>query len=294
MKIRELLLHPFEISLINGQKRPAVYIQIIDENGHEARGECAPLPLFSRESLEDCVGEFLAKHDTILSFEWDQDSLFQNLAKLSLLPALSFGLESALLMLLSPLPEHAIERSAFFMGSASEILSQADFQEKEGYTSAKVKVGNLNFDDAAVVIHQLKKRFHLRIDVNGAWKTTESIRFFSQFAFDDFDYVEEPFQNPKDLAKFLHPFAVDQSYPSKLSLDELESLPLLKAIVYKPTVQGGMLGCLPIREWAHKNQVALVLSSSFESPLGLSHIASMAKRLSLTTPIGTGTIHCLN
>jgi O-succinylbenzoate synthase len=40
--------------------------------------------------------------------------------------------------------------------------------------------------------------------------------------------------------------------------------------------------------------ILLALSSSFESDLGLAHIASIAHRLTLTTPLGLGTYHYLN
>ncbi len=117
--------------------------------------------------------------------------------------------------------------------------------------------------------------------------------FFSQFAVDAFDYVEEPFQNPNDLALFSHPLAVDESFPQDLSLRQLEVLPTLKALIYKPTIQGGIIGCLHLLDWNRKRGVELVLSSSFESDVGLGHIASMAHRLSLTSPIGIGTYHFL-
>lgn len=179
------------------------------------------------------------------------------------------------------------------MGSPAEIFEQAALRHKEGYTSAKLKVCNLSFEEASQIIHQLKDLFRLRIDVNRAWKTEESLRFFAQFPLDTFDYVEEPFQNPNDLAQFPHPLAIDESFPQDLSLQQLESLPTLKALIYKPTIQGGLLGALSLNEWANKRGIALVLSSSFESDLGLAHVASIAKRLALVAPVGIGTYHYL-
>ena len=44
-----------------------------------------------------------------------------------------------------------------------------------------------------------------------------------------------------------------------------------------------------MRDWAWKRNINLVLSSSFESDIGLAYIASMAHRLSLKAPIGIGT-----
>jgi len=155
-------------------------------------------------------------------------------------------------------------------------------------------VSNHSFQEAANLIYQLKDRFRLRIDVNRAWKTDCSLKFFAQFPLDTFDYVEEPFENLADLALFPHPLAIDESFPSDLSLKQLESLPTLKALIYKPTIQGGISACLPVHKWAKQKGVSLVLSSSFESDLGLAYVASIAHRLELLSPVGIGTYHYLN
>ena len=294
MKIQTLSLHPYEILLTNGHSRFGALIKIIDEKGNSGWGDIAPLPEWSKETLEECLQQISRMQNEIIKIEWTSSTLLNELAELNLFPAALFGLESALLIILSPLPEFTVNASALLMGSVEEILNQAKLRHREGFTSAKLKVSNLNFEEAAHVIHQLKDIFRLRIDVNRAWRAEDSLHFFSEFPCDTFDYVEEPFQNPKDLVKFTHPLAVDESFPEDLSLEELELLPTLKALIYKPTIQGGMLGSLPLYEWAIKRGFSLVLSSSFESDLGLAHIASIAFRLSLTAPIGIGTYHFLS
>lgn len=260
-------------------------LTISDDSGRLASGEISPLSNRSRESFHDALQELEAKRDAILSVEWSAQNCLEELQKLSLLPSVLFGLESALLTLLSPLPPFTTNCSALLRGTPEEILRQADLRQE---TSAKLKVSNLTFDEAASLIWRLKDRFHLRIDVNRAWKTADALAFFANFPLDTFDYVEEPFQNPHDLHLFTHPLAVDESFPHDLSLADLEKLPTLKALVYKPTVQGGMLNCLPLCAWSAKRGIQIVLSSSFESAVGLHHIAGLARRLSLTAPVGLG------
>lgn len=294
MKIQTLHIHPYEIPLTNGQMRSGVLIDITDEKGSSGWGDIAPLPKWSKETLEDSLQQINQKQHEIIKIDWTTHSCLNELAKLELLPSVLFGFESALLSILNPLYEYSIPASALLMGSPKEILEQAKLRHGEGYTSAKLKVSNLNFEEAAQLIHKLKDKFRLRIDVNRAWSTSDSLRFFEQFSLDTFDYVEEPFQNPNDLTQFPHPLAVDESFPHDLSLKQLELLPTLKALIYKPTMQGGLLGCLPLHEWTTKRGVSLILSSSFESDLGLAHVASIARRLSLSAPIGIGTYHHLN
>ncbi len=349
MKIQKIYLHPYEIPLINGQLRKGYLLKLCDQKGREGFGDMAPLPKWSKETLEEALDSLNQKKDVILDVDWTSGNCLnletavrdgklmqdlelesfcngvghsqmvkdhpiandfgsrdcvklpsptavfrlKELKSLNLLPSASFALESALLSLLSPLPKFEIEASALFMGSLQDIFEQAAIGEKEGFKSAKLKVSHLSFNEAYQAIQQLKNTFYLRIDVNRAWKTKDSLHFFSQFSLDAFDYVEEPFENPKDLVKFTHPLAVDESFPHDLTLKELQALPTLKALIYKPTMQGGMLALKPLHEWAQKRGVAIVLSSSFESDIGLSNIASLAKRLSMDAPIGIGTYRYL-
>lgn len=279
------------MQLTTGNLRKGFLLKIFDEKGNTGEGDVAPLPNWSTESLEDCFREFEQKKEKILAITWTNASCLHDLATLSLLPSLSFGLESALLTLLDPLKTRPISKSALFMGSPDEILKQADLRKKEGYTTAKLKVSNLTFRDAEVLITHLSPSFRLRIDVNRAWSKADSLSFFSQFPLDLFDYVEEPFASPHDLPLFTHPLAVDESFPHDLSLKDLETLPTLKALIYKPTIQGGLLHALPLHQWTKKKAISLILSSSFESNIGLTHIASMAQRLHIIVPIGVGTSH---
>jgi len=291
MRIHTFSCHPYEISFTHGLVRSGFLIRLTNDKGCVAEGDIAPLPKWSQETFQEALEQCIEKKEKLLKIEWSNETYCKELEKLNLFPSVIFGLESALLTLLDPLPAHPISVSALLMGSAQEILAQAILREKEGFTSAKLKVGNLEVTEAEKIIHQLKDRFHLRIDVNRAWSTEKSLLFFAKFPLDTFDYVEEPLQNPKDLSQFPHPIAVDESFPQDLSLEDLEKIPTLKALIYKPTLQGGMMRALPLHRWAKQRGIALVLSSSFESDHGLMHIVSMAHRLSLKDPVGIGTYH---
>lgn len=291
MKIRTIEIHSYTHPLMNGQTRSGAIILITDLAGNQGCGEIAPLPKWSPETLEDALKSLNDNLLAIKQIDWNITNCFDKLAKLELLPSAAFGLESAILAIISPLAEFQIQTSALLMGSTEEILEQAKLRHLEGYTSAKLKVSNLRFEEAFHTINLLKDKFRLRIDVNRAWTTSDSLRFFARFPLDAFDYVEEPFQNPLDLPHFVHPLAVDESFPEPLSFDLLKLLPSLKAIVYKPTIQGGISGCIPLYKWANQNKIDVVISSCFESDIGLACVASMAHRLSLTAPIGIGTYY---
>lgn len=293
MKIVKISIHPYQIALSSGQIREGGVLEIENEEGDCGWGEAAPFPQRNLETFKEVFFQLQGKKKELLQKEWVVETCLQQLSDFFLYPSLHFGLESALLSLLNPLPDCEVECSALFMGSCQEIFKQASERYTEGFTVAKLKVGNLSFEDAFYLINELKKPFRLRIDVGQAWKTIDALRFFARFSEEDFEYVEDPFQNPLDLAQFTHPFAVEEPFPKILSLEQLETLPKLRALVFKPTVQGGLSSLLSLLSWANKHKVALVLSSNFESGLGLACIASIACRLSPYTnsAVGIGTYH---
>jgi o-succinylbenzoate synthase len=289
MKKITFSITPYKIPFINNKMRSGLLICATDELGVSAFGEIAPLPNWSKETLEEALTQLNHKKKEIQSISWNIETCFENLKELSLFPSVLFGLETALLSLLDPLPAFTPNKSALLMGSFKEILAQAKDRKKQGYKSAKLKVSSLSFQEAEEVILLLQKSFFLRIDVNRSWAEQDSLKFFSRFSPDAFDYVEEPFQDPTRLFTFTHPLAVDESFPSPLSLKDLKKLPTLKALIYKPMMQGGLTNALSLK----KKGLNLILSSSFETSIGLRGIENMAKRLDLSSPIGTGTSHFL-
>lgn len=293
MQLDNISLAPYSLPMSNGRERCGVLVGLCDNNGNWGWGDIAPLPNFSQETLPEALAQVERKKEQLFSLEWTVQNCLKQLLQLHLYPAVTFGIESALLTLLAPMPSFSVPVSCLLMGTPEEILQQAEKRSLEGYISAKLKVSNLSFDDAALLINILKEKFSLRIDVNRAWSKTDALRFFEQFPLNTFDYVEEPMQNSEDLVHFPHPLAVDESFPDDLSLLQLETLPTLKALIYKPTLQGGLLGVLSWHQWAHARGIKLVLSSSFESDLGLAHVASIAYRLDQHTapPVGLGTYH---
>lgn len=298
MRLKSISLFPYTFPLLTGEIRNGFFLCLTDDQGHNGWGEIAPLPQRSEETTATALEQLQQKRECLYAIQWDSHHGSQQLEALDLYPSVSFAMESALLSLLSPLQAHSIPVSAFFMGTVQEILDQAEKCKKEGYHSAKLKVSSLSTEEALMVINALKGQFRLRIDVNRAWKAAEAIPFFSQFSKDAFDYVEEPMAEIDLLSHFPLPLAIDESFPHPLSCTALEALPILKAIVFKPSLQGGLEKCLPLYRWAKSRDIEFVFSSSFESDLGLRCIATMAYRLSkqegiVLPPAGIGTVDCL-
>lgn len=252
------------------------WIALSTECGKTGVGEIAPLPGRSKESLAEAKEQLLNP----LKFE-------------SLFPSVAFGIESAFIDAFGEKEETPMPRlSALLMGTPDEIRSQAQAIPRKGRPSVKLKVGNLSFEEVFQLIEELKEIFFLRIDVNRAWKIEDSLRFFAQFPRDAFDYIEEPCTDPRQLHRFSHPFAIDESFPEILSLEEIAALPACKALIYKPTLQGGIVHAAPLQKWAKEQGIDFVLSCCFESEIGLAAIARMGQILNVTAPMGLGLHTC--
>lgn len=206
-------------------------------------GEIAPLPGFSKETLQE------AKQETL---EWIRT---QNPPSL---PSVRWGIACAE----KPLSSVRLPLSA--LGA------------KEGFSTIKLKLGHLSLDEALDLVktHYLKAR--LRLDFNRKWPLEKALAFASHFTPDTFDYLEEPVQT--GLIEFSKqtnfPIALDESIDTDWS-----SIPSLKAIVVKPMIVGFIPKVPP--------HLQLILSSSYESGLGLLHIANTAQN---NLPIGLDTV----
>lgn len=253
--------------------RKRILLLLKNQEGKEALGEISPFPSLNRETFEEALLQLRQFVPTLLGTNWTKEKLHIP----TLYPSVSFGIESALLQLLDPLPLFSLPFSALFQGSARTIHIQAEKAARLGIKSAKLKIGDLKFAEAQSLIDALKGPFHLRIDLNQKWKDRDVHRLFSRYSAEDFDYIEDPFQNPKELIHFPLPYALD--YRENISLQ----FPM-KVLVLKPALAGQI----------SKIRQKIILSSCFDTGIGIFHIASLAKRLGLSEPQGLGPYLHLN
>lgn len=233
-------LYNYKLALKSGGHRLGLLLQ----NG-PFWGEIAPLPGFSKETLEEARKEILEVIEQ---------------KKEPVLPSVRFGWQCAH----EPLQEVHVPLCA--LGA------------KEGFGFAKLKLGQLGVNDAVDLVKKYKDRYRLRLDFNRKWDLNKALEFVSFFQKSDFEYLEEPVNNFNDLLQFStltqFPIALDES----LKTSDWQKVPTLKAIVVKPTILGGIPDA--------PAGVALVLSSAYESGIGLLHIAKRGNKW----PIGLDTI----
>ena len=121
-----------------------------------------------------------------------------------------------------------------------------------------------------------------RIDVNQGWSYAQAQEFTQLCKGLPVDFIEEPCRDLRDNIKLLEhgcPVALDETLQHKAGLHPFQfagfSVPWV-ACIFKPTLMGGQHGCQPWIDYCQANGVRVVVSSSFESPLGLSYLARLA------------------
>ena len=234
-------------------------------------GDAAPLPNLSGESLADVVAAAAAGH-------WHA------------FPSLGFAHSS-----LSYEPSATrIPINSLLMGSRSSILDQAVTASKSSVTAVKLKVAR--HDDLVRDVEltrqvraRLQPQQRLRLDANRAWPPDEAIDFLTAIQDLDVEYIEEPCQNPSHLEQVFNatgvPYALDETL---ISTTDLTPFPNVRALVVKPT----LLSMATINDLA-KHEIALTLSASFESGVGIYHLAALSHRLEPNQPAGIDTYRWL-
>lgn len=147
----------------------------------------------------------------------------------------------------------------FLNGPVPDLLKQA--KTYQGCTHAKLKLGPFDLATAIFLVRLLKEAFRLRLDINGAWDEGKLRDFLSHFVPSDFEFIEDP---GFDISPF--PMASDDQFWGS-------------AKIWKPMVLG-----LP------EKKKSVILSSSYESSIGLHQIAALAEQWEIPEyPLGIGT-----
>lgn len=282
-------------------ERTSCIITLASDIGTRGRGEAAPLPGFSPDSVQACEQALAALDPSGIPerIEPGQD-LIGELCRASVripthLPAARAALEAALLdlwsrgaqvpawkMLASGQPGAPEPRprtvAALLTGDPEHALTQALAARSRGVTTFKFKIGRagaLRRELAAVQALRaaLGPLARLRLDANQALSLAEAREFLPRFVACDLEFIEEPCA-PGDLAQLTDlalPLALDESLAQGARPRKGD-----RAVIVKPTLQGGVTGSFALAEAAREAGAELILSHAFEGPLGLALSATLA------------------
>lgn len=251
--------------------RKGILLTLTSQDGRIAQAEISPLPGFSHETLGDALKQLQLLQRRLLTTWWTKQGL-HHLSNLGLYASVHFGVESALLDLIDPIEDIPCKKYALLIGSKKEILTRADESYAEGLREAKVKLGHLTPAMSHEIIHHLRDRFHLRIDLNRKWDLKDSLEFCSKYPEDFFEYIEEPATNAYELAEFPYPFALDETLRDYRTITPLFQAKSLKALIIKPTM---------IYPFTHFLNLGpkVIITSSFEGSIGIRQLQRLIQRI---------------
>lgn len=275
--------------------RWGLLIKLSSDSGSVGWGEIAPLPDCSRESLDLARQQTLKLKSTLIGSDLPHDlsptgkgwSLWRLPANLA--PSVRCGLELAVWNL-QPVeePRKTVLVDGLLAGARDEVFHWAYEMVRLGYKAVKLKVGGRPLNEEIEITWKVREtigdRVRLRLDANRAWSLDQALQFGEAVSTCDIDYIEEPTADPANFEVFFSscgiPVAVDETLwvsPVK----RLEEIRGIKAAILKPTLLGGFQKAHNLAQRAQRLRIQPVVSSCFESGVGILGLARFAAFLSL-------------
>jgi o-succinylbenzoate synthase len=305
----------FEFKLPSGTSRGILtektswFLHLKDVDS-EGIGECSVIKGLSPDFISDI--EYETKLEEVCS---RIDYYAQNIKKLIEWPSILFGLEMALLNLKTKqkgvyfLNEFAVGKKAIlingliWMGEPNFMLNQVQTKINQGFSCIKMKIGAIDFNKEIAILQKIRSQFskneiELRVDANGAFKVNDAFEKLNDLAKLEIHSIEQPIavgqiEEMRELCqKTPVPIALDEELIGVNGYDRkynLLRLILPQYIILKPSLHGGISGCL---EWigiAEELGILWWITSALESNVGLDAIAQFCGEFNNPLPQGLGT-----
>lgn len=232
-------------------------------------GEIAPLPGFSQESLQQAEQEALAALAALAAGDTPNP----------VLPSVQFGLDCAR----RKWPEQSNPLPApypLIQGSPQELLKNWKEWLHSTPSKAKLKVARYPMRDELALIRLLCDRvpsLKLVLDANQGWTREEAWTFCGHLDPNRIEYLEDPCADFADIAFVANRTGMPVALDELLAQDKpWEPIPQLKALVLKPTLLGSLANIEALVNRARELRLKVIISSCFESSLGLNQLSRLA------------------
>jgi O-succinylbenzoate synthase len=281
--------------------RRGLLLRLTDADGNIGWGEIAPLPGFSNETLDEvraqaCFLRGLAIGIEVPEIVFHLDGSFGRLLDpFGIHASVRFGIEMAVLNLmasatgktlahlLSDSPRASVSVNGLIGGDDFRIAEEAIRFRDAGYRAVKLKVGGKVASDEIERVRILRETLGdgiaIRLDANRSFEFEDAVAFARRIEPMHIEYVEEPSRDSSRLPEFAAStgvnIALDESLIG-LKPDELRPYQGLRAIILKPTLLGGFERASQFVRKADEFGLMPVISSTFESGLGIFALANFA------------------
>lgn len=236
-------------------------------------------------------------------------------SEITAFPSIKFGIETAVLDLKNggkglifendfsinskKLPINGL----IWMGDQAFMEDQIEQKLTEGFSTLKMKVGAIDFNNEIALLSAIRKRFSkdeitLRVDANGAFTKKDALSKLTELAKLDLHSIEQPiqagdWQGMKELCQVSPlPIALDEELIGIDSIkDKAELLTTIQPpfIILKPSLHGGIEGTKEWIEMAEEKGIQWWITSALESNIGLNAICQLTAEYTTTLPQGLGT-----
>ena len=291
------LTAPLKLAGVTLHHREGLLLRLVTANGTEGWGDAAPLPGFSHESLEEAESDLRVLAETMTDREIDARRFTDD--QLEAAPSARFGFETALWNLyaaerevslaevLCSRPGPVVPLNGLLSGTTDEVLADARRMRRAGYRTVKLKVGGRSVEEDVESVNaaraELGEAVELRLDANRAWSFEEAASFARGVAGAGIAYIEEPLADASRLPELVQeygvPIALDETLVG-MDLEDLEQHRYASTIVLKPTLLGGVSRVLRLAQKATKLGMTPVVSSAYESGVGMAALISVAAAIS--------------
>ncbi len=257
----------------------------LDRGGDSGWGDIAPLPGFSAESLTEAQAraEVFAKE----VLESPLRTLDLNAIKIP--PSVRFGFELALCNLdtatrnQSPQEAPAVACCGLIGHHKNQQIRLANSLVNSGYRAVKLKVGRQSLEEDLNTVHAICEKYpelDVRIDANRSWSLKTAKEFVQAAQNLRLDYLEEPLKDKTELPQLARncniPIALDETLRGQ---DAEKYLKVADVRVLKPTLAGGIYATLAHIEQAIQENARCIISSSYESGVGMLGLIELARKL---------------
>jgi o-succinylbenzoate synthase len=272
------LLRTVQLGPVRLSHREGLLLRLRRRGGGIGWGEVAPLPGFSRETMAEALTELqqwrTAGHPEVYVFESRATT-----------HGVEQALEESLGQTASEWRHSWVYLNALVTGSEDQVVEQTETAVARGYRAVKLKVGGRAPDEDARMVRRVAaitgSVATLRLDANRAWTLNEAKTFLDGVGDLAIEYIEEPLHDPASL------FELAAIFPVPLALDETlredparwrDLLAVASAVVLKPMLMGGSVATLAVAAEAVGHGAKPVLSSAFESGVGMRTLVRMATK----------------
>ncbi len=182
-------------------------------------------------------------------------------------------------------------------GNINDFKEALQSLQDKGSTVFKVKLGfGDDLERIRILASNVQPMERVRLDPNGTWSLStavETIKFAKNILGERLEYIEDPVGSLEQLTRLRETVSVPIATDDLTVLGESREFVLQEMltdyIVIKPPLVGGIDATLEISEFANNSGIKIIISSTYDGPIGLRAWCHLAASISPEHAHGLGT-----